>query len=186
MTNSLSNDLKFYSTSKNKSKFYYEIIPLNGVLLVWQVVWNLLLILTPGHVSISQVIQKSLRNKKTTRWGWKEEQINTDSELQNVRRWSWYFLAFYVCSWLSWELCENPTQLPKMLTHLVIVFTAQCPASDIMAPCPGLELSDSLLWSLTPNWLLWSLTSDWLRPLSCILVSQVFMGISLCVVFVPK
>ena len=30
-------------------------------------------------------------------------------------------LAFYVCSWLSRELCESPTQLPKMLTRLVIV-----------------------------------------------------------------
>ena len=36
----------------------------------------------------------------------------------------------YLCTWLSWELSDNPTQQPKMLTHLVIVPT----------PCFGVPL----------------------------------------------
>ena len=47
-----------------------------------------------------------------------------------------------------------------MVTYLVIVFTAQSPASDFTTPCPRLELSEWLLWSLTPNWLLQNLTPE--------------------------
>ena len=43
-------------------------------------------------------------------------------------------------AWLSLEHSENPTQLPKMLTHLVIVFTALCLCS----------------WLHTTLWLLWT------------------------------
>ena len=50
----------------------------------------------------------------------------------------------YVCSWLSQELSENPTQLPNMLIHLFITLCL-----------------DSMLQSLTLNWPPWSLTPNW-------------------------
>ena len=64
-----------------------------------------------------------MKNKQTTAGG-KKKQTKTKSELQNARRWRWHFLVFYVCSWLSRERSENHKQLPKMLTHQAIVFTA--------------------------------------------------------------
>ena len=45
-------------------------------------------------------------------------------------------LAFYVCSWLLREFCDSPTQLKKkMLTHLVIAFTAPCTGVDFLIDC---------------------------------------------------
>ena len=38
-------------------------------------VWTLLLILTPGYVGISQVVQKSLRNNKQQKEGGRKKQI---------------------------------------------------------------------------------------------------------------
>ena len=65
------------------------------------VVWALLLILTPDHVGISQVVKKKtkqknkIKNKQTNR-GWKEK-TNIDPELQKAGSWSWHFLTFSVC-----------------------------------------------------------------------------------------
>ena len=70
----------------------------------------------------------------------------------NAGRWSWHFLVFYVCSWLSWELCKNPTQLPKVLTHLVIIFTALCPGLDFLT-LSAPESHSQLTASVSHSWL---------------------------------
>ena len=74
------------------------------------------------------------KNKNQTTEGGGKKQTNTDSELQNVGRWNWHFLAFYVCSCLLWELWENLTQLPKMLTHHI------CSRANWPALYPGPEI----------------------------------------------
>ena len=126
------------------------------------VVWTSLFLLIPGRVGI--FVQKPPPNNR----GWKEE-TDTDSKLQSTGKWSWYYLAFYVFSWLSRELCKNPTLILKMLTHQVIVFTALCLRSwlysafrlfwtFVLEPTfcslSWAWLFRSLLWSLTPNWLI--------------------------------
>ena len=88
---------------------------------------------------------------------------------------------------LSRELSENPLQLPKMLTHLVIVFTVRVlvldfiPPSDcseptfkrqLTSPASWARISDSLLRSLTPT------HPSVLRPFFPI--SQVHGGTALC------
>ena len=73
-------------------------------------------------------------------------------------------LSIPVCIyvWLFWELNKNPTQLPKMLTHLIIVFTAQCLSS-------WFHTTFQLLWTLILEPTLFSrvplLTDYILRPL---------------------
>ena len=83
----------------------------------------------------------------------------------------------YLCSWPSRELCESPTQLPKMLTHLPSssLLHVLTPCTEVLLPtnwpsapdwpllCSGLTASllrtdrfsapDWLLRGLTPNWL---------------------------------
>ena len=61
-----------------------------------------------------------------------KKQINTDLELQTQESevGTLKHSCMYLCSWLSQELCKNPTQQPKMLTHLIIVLTFQLPASE--------------------------------------------------------
>ena len=125
----------------------------------------------------SHRLYKNKNKNQTTNREWTEE-INMDSELQNVRRWSWHF---FTCS--VRELSKNPTPLAKMLTHLVTVFTAQRPPSDFTASFSGLELSDWLLWSLTPIRLLYFVISSGLESFRghsslCRLRAKVDKGIS--------
>ena len=55
--------------------------------------------------------------------------------------------SMHLCSWPSRELWKSPTQLPKMLTHLAIVFTA---LSWLRAQESHYQLTDPL----HPDWLL--------------------------------
>ena len=58
---------------------------------------------------------------------------------------------------------ENPTQQPKMLTHLVRVLgflTLCCSGVSLLTDCSSAP--DWLLQSLTPNWPPQNLTPDWL------------------------
>ena len=141
------------------------------------VVQTVLLILTLGQVDTSQVVQK---NKITNISGQKEGKTNMDSELQNVKGEVWHFLAFCVCSWLSWELSKNPTQLPKMLTHfwsssspLRVFVHDSIPPSDGSAPASWAWMSWPTSWTL--NVWLWSLIPDWLCPSFTLQISQVFV-----------
>ena len=59
-------------------------------LAVCLVVWTPLFILTLGLMSISQIVQ-------TTNRGWKEEQTNTELNLQLQEDEVGTFLAFYIC-----------------------------------------------------------------------------------------
>ena len=88
---------------------------------------------------------KKPKTKQQTEGG-KKKQTNTDLELQ-MQESGVGTLAFYVCSWLSRELSKNPTQLPKMQTHLVIILTFQLPASESQS-----QLTNPLPWSLTLAW----------------------------------
>ena len=86
-------------------------------------VWTTLLTLTPGRVGISQVVQKTKIKQQTK--GGRKKQTNMDFELQTLESEVGTFSTpqcIYV--WPSRELSENPTQLPNMLTHLFIIFTA--------------------------------------------------------------
>ena len=83
-------------------------------------------------VVFHRLYNKSLKNNKQQTEGGKKKQTNTDLELQ-MQKGKIGTLAFYVCSWLLQELCESPTQLPKMLTHLY--FGVSLPTD-----CPGVSL----------------------------------------------
>ena len=72
---------------------------------------------------------KKIKTKQQTE-GRRKKLTNTHSELQNAGMWSWHF----VCICYVWLL------LPKMLTHLVIVFTALC-------LCSLLHTTLRLLWT---------------------------------------
>ena len=98
------------------------------------VVWTPLFLLTPRRVGISQVVQKSLRNNKTTNRRWKKETDKHGIRTAKCKKVKLAFLAFYVHMAIAITQRKSFTA-----THLVIVFTTQRPASDFNAPCPGLE-----------------------------------------------
>ena len=106
--------------------------------------------------------------KKQTERG-KKKQTNTDSELQNIRRWSRHFLAFYVC---SYGYCDNSAKiLPSHQKCWLIgpLFSLPCVfILDSTAPRPKLWMSDPPLRSLIPDW----------HPF--LPVSQVFTDTALC------
>ena len=66
--------------------------------------------------------------KKKRRWKKENRQTRIQNcKTQDGKVWLFkYSCMCYVCLWLSQELSENPKQQPKMLTHLVIIFTALC------------------------------------------------------------
>ena len=117
------------------------------------------------------------KTKQTTEGG-RKKQTNMDLELQ-TQEGEVGILAFYVCSWLLRELCENPTQLPKMPTHLVLVlgltFWLSAPESRSKLTVPLLP-TDCFGVSLLNDW----------RPSSFSSGREGFRGPALCVVFALK
>ena len=94
----------------------------------------------------------------------KTKQKKTKVGRKKETRWSWHFLAFCVYSWLPRKLCENLIQLPKMLTHLVIVYTVLCLRSTadwtalrfgpkILTLFSGVSLLTNFFGVFTINWL---------------------------------
>ena len=80
---------------------------------------------------------------------------------------------FSVCIYvlLSWELGENPTQLTKIMSHLVIVFIAQQSNSDSILP-PESSVSSSAVedstwcWSFRTHIFSEMVSWEWLRRAS--------------------
>ena len=102
------------------------------------------------------------RKKQTLIWNCKTQECEV-----------WHFKAFFVyLLWLMRELCESPTRLPKIQTHLPIIFSALC--------------LDSMLQShsLTDRFGVPLLADK--RPSPSLRVSHVFAGTTLYTVSMPK
>ena len=93
------------------------------------VVWTPLLFLRTFHrlyKNQKAPPPKKSKQKKKQRMQGRNKQTHIqncktqNSEVGTFKHSSVYYL------WLSREFSENSTQLPKVLTHLVIVFTARC------------------------------------------------------------
>ena len=86
-------------------------------------------------------------NKNNRRWREeKDKRLFKTAKCRNVKFGSLTFFVSYM--WLTWELSENLTQPPKMLTHLVIVFTALCLRSWLYTHPP--TALDPRLWADWP------------------------------------
>ena len=65
---------------------------------------DLFFLLTPGHVGISQVVQK----KETRNRGWKEETDKHGLKTANSGRWSWHFSIYiYIYIYMFMSIMRN-------------------------------------------------------------------------------
>ena len=139
--------------------------------LFWPFVWSSsgVLILIPGRVGISHVVQRVEGRKQT----------DTDLEQQNAGRWSWHFLTFSLCMygyrknsakiWHSYQRCWliSGHRLHRSMSHFwfhtafrlvrthILQLTDQprTPSPNCLTPHSELWMSDALLRSFTSNWL---------------------------------
>ena len=85
---------------------------------------------------------KNNDKKQQTKCGRKKRQ-NTNSEQQNIRRWSLeLFFLHSVCMYVFGYhegIVKLPTATKNADSSLVIIFTTWCPISDCTAPCSRLD-----------------------------------------------
>ena len=117
-----------------------------------------------NHQASSQKFRQLKKKYKQQNEGERKKQTNADSEMQNIKKWSWH--SYQRC-WLIWSSF-------LLLCVLFLIARPHILSSECLSLCSWVSL-------LTRN-----LTLDWLCLLSSLLVSQVFASLALCVVFVPK
>ena len=129
------------------------------------VVWTPLLTLTPAVWAFHRLYKKKHKPKNKQRVERKNWQIRIyNCKTYELKSGTFKHSSMYL-SWLTRELCESPTQLLKMLTHLAIVFIALCLDSILRTDCfsaPNCSLRD-----LTPNWTDPLLHTDCFSALNC-------------------
>ena len=96
-----------------------------------------------SHTRPSEHFTGWAKNNEITSNKRKVEGKNRQTQIQNYKTQEGevrHIFAFCMYVWLWREVSGNPKQLPKTLTHLVIVFTARRPVYDFILPsdCSGL------------------------------------------------